>query len=282
MTKDYNLIYFANEENNQKNHVGKYLEKKYKILISSSLTLIIILVAVLVPILTINKTKINNSVIYINGNDQLEKFCIDSGKNGSSISSAYTIEYREIELSTFKIGIHLRNINKYVVIRYCLIQSSLNNTDTTGIILYNCKNIIIHGCVLDNNTNGLYAKKCKNLNIRLSSFSFCDQNGIKMKRSNKCVITQNQFFNNSEYGLTVYASNSNLITNNEMKSNRFNCYTIHGRNNMISDNGICNSIIKESTIFSEIWFYYILIFAGLPLIGIIVFIITYIIKRRRK
>jgi parallel beta-helix repeat protein len=183
--------------------------------------------------------------IYLDGNNAVDSFCEGNGTSGNS-THPHIIEDFRINSGTLVSGIELRNINKSLIIRNCTCISSKLSSDSGGIVLYNCSNILIvnstsyenfHGIFLDNsskntisvlvrdNFHGIFIKNSIENTIYNVNSSFNTWRGISLTNSHGNIITNNSIMYNEDEeggGILLTESRLNIIDSNNISHNLAN------------------------------------------------------------
>lgn len=177
-----------------------------------------------------------HSKVFLDGNAQLEVFMSGNGTDGSSMNP-HIIENLIIEIGSDEVGIELRNISQYLIIKNCTINNHPLYEGFRGIGLTNCSNIEVNNCNTANKSEGISVFNSSN--IILTGNNVCDNgiNGILMSFSNDSIIINNNASNNLYYGISIANSKNVTISDNILHRNNLGCTHDHlGESNNIYDN----------------------------------------------
>lgn len=151
--------------------------------------------------------------IYIGDNTALATHPAVTGGPGDTYATAYILEDLEVTPGGNN-GIHIRNVDKYLVIRNC--SSSGATGGASGIYIEDCQHVFVDNCTTT--TNG-YA------GVHIDGGEFCSVTtttttgngyyGIYLYYTNNNSITWNNASDNARCGIRLYQASENNLTNNE-------------------------------------------------------------------
>ncbi|GAI36352.1 unnamed protein product, partial [marine sediment metagenome] len=152
--------------------------------------------------------------IYIDGNIALDAFCSGNGTDGLSWSTAHIIEGYIIDKGGTETCIEVLNTDRFLIIKNCITKNSRSGLWSTGIKLYNCTNVNINHCKVENNDYGIFLHKSHNI-ILSDNKAIYNNNGIHLFCSNNNSILRNDASHNLEHdGIYLGYSNYNNLTGN--------------------------------------------------------------------
>jgi parallel beta-helix repeat protein len=253
--------------------------KKSTLITSTTLFTVIILGIIMIP--TPNFTLLQNNFnnishlksslvhdpLYIANNTELDDFCSGAGTDGLSWDTAHIIEDLELEgrIPTTEFDRHgaapieLINIDRFLIIRNCVIYNSTWTMEGVGIYINRCKNIKITKCairdcesggvivrdsqdilVTENNFRnviiGVDIRESSYINATSNTITNC-QHGISITDADYNQISHNTVSKAGGYGIFLDSiSNDNEVFNNCFKNCELGQFLDYGSNNNIHDN----------------------------------------------
>lgn len=183
---------------------------------------------------------VSHSPISIDGNAALDAFCSGKGTDGLSWATAHLIEsyeiYAEIDASGVGSAIEIKNTDRYLIIRDCILHNSVGEWSAGGVFLQQCQYINITGCKFLNNAVGINIWKSYNIAILANNGSYCGS-GVRLSNSNNNIISNNFISYGSTNGIHLNIANHNTISSNEASHNaNYGIKLEESNNNIISDN----------------------------------------------
>ncbi|MBA7505790.1 hypothetical protein ES706_04467 [subsurface metagenome] len=179
--------------------------------------------------------------IYIDGNIALDAFCMGNGTDGLSWSTAHIIEGYIIDKGGTETCIEVLNTDRFLIIKNCITKNSRSGLWSTGIKLYNCTNVNINHCKVENNDYGIFLHKSHNI-ILSDNKAIYNNNGIHLFYSNNNSLLRNDASHNLEHdGIYLGYSNYNNLTGNFASYNFLWGISVSGSNNFLSNNFILNN-----------------------------------------
>jgi len=184
--------------------------------------------------------------IYIWDNDYTVGNGVSSG-NGTE-GNPYIIENWEIDGSTTGYAIDIEESDEYCIIRDCYIYGARDESESSGVLLWDCENIIIENCTIDDNDVGILVMVSENIliddnnldangvessggggeieftgidiltseNITVSNNLITNENttSIRIYNSVYCMIEQNTILNGTGDGIDIARTSYSIIRNN--------------------------------------------------------------------
>ncbi|MHA1819167.1 MAG: NosD domain-containing protein [Promethearchaeota archaeon] len=136
-----------------------------------------------------------NSVVNINGNDELDAFFDEyhiKHQDGSSWEKAYILDGLKVKIKNKSLYcLYLQNIDRYIIIRNAYFLGS-SYQQTSGVYLYNASNVRIEN----------------------ANFKYC-KTGVKIVYSRNVIIFGSYFGTGTDYGVYIQNSFNVSVDNNE-------------------------------------------------------------------
>ena len=192
----------------------------------------------------------NNSLLYINGNLQLENYSISG--NGT-INNPFLIMDDIFESPNTTYGIYIENTNKYLLIINCSISavdygivlknvSSISfknckvfNHKEYGLVISSSKNVTGTDSEIHNNDNGIKIQESIDILLEKNFISMNYLLGIFLINSFSCDIIDNYIFSN-QYGIKTENSIYNKIFGNNLEYHENAIHLSHSNFNIIMNN----------------------------------------------
>ncbi|MHC1591137.1 MAG: right-handed parallel beta-helix repeat-containing protein [Candidatus Helarchaeales archaeon] len=192
---------------------------------------------------TLEKSYTMHPRIDISGVSELIAF---PNKTGSgSEGDPYVIEGLEIDANEEGSAISLYNIfGVYLIIQNCYVHDSrkINVWHDSGIEMYNCSNVKIINCTIENNYYGVYSSKGQNISITNNSFSNNEKSGVYLQDSSNITIFNNDIAGSPDYGIHLKSSNDNNMSSNNITDNEdYGIFFESSHNNTIELNKITSN-----------------------------------------
>jgi len=186
--------------------------------------------------------------IYIYDNNYSESGNGVSDGNGTE-SNPYIIENWEINGTSEGYCVIIEECDAYAIIKNCYIYGGRGeDAENSGILFYDCSNITIENCTVNDNDIGMYIYNCTNVlindnnldsngiepsggggeieftgidvlssnNITVSNNYITNENtvSIRLYQSIYCIVDSNYILNGTEDGIDISRSRYNIIRNN--------------------------------------------------------------------
>jgi parallel beta-helix repeat protein len=186
-------------------------------------------------IASIQDVYINHDPFYIDGNDEIDNFT--SKGNGTRINPYIIENYNITPVNIMGIGINLRNIAKFIIIR----NITIYNLQFEGISLENVSNVKVENCSISQNLRGIFEYNSYNnsfINNRIENNGY---EGILMISSSENFLSNNIIISksNTTNGINLQGSKNNTILNNRMVNSGLQIYAYNLQDlkqNRVEDN----------------------------------------------
>jgi len=134
-------------------------------------------------------------------------------------------------------GIRLTNANSSLISNVHL----LDNTD--GMYAYFCDNIEIQNSTIDFNSQGIHVFFSTNVDITQNIIEQNARRGIYLQASDENTIASNKITVNIKENIVLEASSLNEVTGNEISSSETGIYLLISENNIIANNIVTSNTI---------------------------------------
>ena len=223
------------------------------------------------PRISVSQAAKLHSPILINGSLELENFCSGNDTDGS-IENPHIIENYQIHNPssdpTLFAGIALLNVDVHVIIRNCIINSSIsdNSVGIVGIWVEDCTQVSVSRNIMGNNGWGIKIKDSSFINV---SENACFNNtmiGIYLVSTENSTLVENNCSRNGDFelngrpedfyifstksGIALIDSQNNRITRNDLVENFCGISLRDSFSNIIWYNNFINSNIQAQTTYS--------------------------------
>ncbi len=171
----------------------------------------------------------NSSLIYINGNTELENF---SSLGNGTIENPFLITGKILDSVSTTSGIYIENTYKYLLIFNCSITFMdygivLNNVshitieknefigqEEYGVVISGSNNVIIIENDISNNNRAVKVQGSTYITLEKNHISMNNLHGFLLSNSFYCSIIENYLFMNQDGVKLNYSNHNNIIENN--------------------------------------------------------------------
>ena len=159
--------------------------------------------------------------IEIDGNAQLETFCVENGSDGLSWETAFQITNLSLGWGDAS-GIYIRNTERFLILSHLQVVgfqheipnwTSDENKWEKGIKIQNCSNVKILNCTMDFNGCGIHINTSTNITVAENYFTD-NFFGIFLMSSHNTTISNNYLYDHHRVAIISRESNYNQFISN--------------------------------------------------------------------
>ena len=152
--------------------------------------------------------------ILIDGNTELDAYC--GNETSGNATHPHIIENMEIVSDGPQNGIKITNTDRHLILRDVNVTNFSQSSNSRGILIINCTNIIIDSCLFVNNSYGIVFENTNYTRFIDTSGSYNFENGITFTNCHHNYLYNtaaigNGLEENDGNGMNMYYSNNNTI-----------------------------------------------------------------------